>query len=109
MPVVRVEPSGALIEVGACESVAEAAWREGYTWPTKCWGQAECMACFVTVLDGEEHVLPPAEMESLAMQTLLPSRLQGPLTRLACQLRVSGEGVVVEKKGVRPPSPASHR
>lgn len=103
MALVRVEPCGAEIDVGASESVAEAAWRAGYTWPTKCWGQAECMVCFVRVLDGELHVVPPAESETAAMQTLLPRRLLGPLTRLACQLRVTGDGVVLEKKGVRHP------
>lgn len=111
MPKVRVEPSGVEVEVGPDESVAEAAWRQGYTWPTKCWGQAECMVCFVRILDGELQTEPPSEAELSAMRTRLPRRWRSPLTRLACQLRITGDGVVVEKKGVAPPgaTPAGAR
>jgi 2Fe-2S ferredoxin len=103
MAIVRVEPAGIDIDVGRGESVAEAAWREGYTWPTKCWGQADCMVCWVRILDGELHAEPPSGFELQAMRSRLPSKLRSPLTRLACQLRVNGDGLVVEKKGVRPP------
>jgi 2Fe-2S ferredoxin len=103
MAQVRVEPAGVEFDVKPGESVAEAAWRLGYTWPTKCWGQAECMVCFVRVTGGEVHAEPPGDAELLAMRTLLPRRLRGPLTRLACRLQVKGDGLVVEKKGVLPP------
>jgi 2Fe-2S ferredoxin len=105
MTIVRVEPSGFEFDVRPGESVAEAAWRLGYRWPTSCWGQAECMLCFVTVTAGELHTQPPEDDELLAMQTRMPARARTPLTRLACRLRVNGPGVVVEKRGVRAPSP----
>ena len=103
MASVRVEPGGVEFEVAPGESVAEAAWNHGYTWPTKCWGQAECMVCWVRVLDGELDAEPPTEEELSAMRTRLPVKLRSPLTRLACRLRVSGDGLVLEKKGVRGP------
>ncbi len=103
MACVRVEPAGVEFDVKPGESVAEAAWRLGYTWPTKCWGQAECMVCFVRVIGGEVRAQPAGDAELLAMRTLLPRRLRGPLTRLACRLQVTGDGLVVEKKGVQPP------
>jgi len=53
MPVIHIEPGGIDLEVGPNESVAESAWRQGYTWPTRCWGQADCMVCWVRILDGE--------------------------------------------------------
>jgi 2Fe-2S ferredoxin len=106
MTTVRVEPSGVEIEVSDGESVAEAAWRLGATWPTKCWGQAECSICFVKVLEGELQTVPPGDEELDAMRALMPRRLRGPLTRLGCRLKVQGPGVVVEKKGVRA-APAS--
>jgi 2Fe-2S ferredoxin len=102
---VRVEPSGVEFDVQPGESVAEAAWRLGYTWPTTCWGQADCMVCFVRVLDGELQAAPASEDELFQMQTKMTRRLRSPLTRLACRLRVKGDGLVLEKKGVQPPGP----
>ncbi len=98
---VRIEPAGAELDVEAGETVLEAAWRLGYTWPTKCFGQAECMVCFVTVVDGELQTEPPGPHEVFQMETRLPPRTRGPLVRLACRLKVTGPGVVLEKKGVR--------
>ncbi len=98
---VRIEPGGLELDVEAGETVLEAAWRRGYTWPTKCFGQAECMACRVTVVDGELQTEPPGSHEAFQMRTRLPPRARGPLVRLACQLKVTGPGVVLAKKGVR--------
>jgi len=106
MAKVRVEPAGVELDVKAGESVAEAAWNLGYTWPTTCWGQAECMVCFVKVVDGELGTEPPDEDELLQMRTRLPVRLRSPLTRLACRLKINGAGVVLEKKGVQGPGAA---
>jgi len=103
MHTVRVEPRGLVVEVNQGESVAEAAWRLGFSWPTRCYGQAECMLCFVRVLDGELSTEPAGEEELLALRTRLPRRLRSPLVRLACRLKVTGDGVVVEKRGVRAP------
>lgn len=106
MPTVRILPSGVEFEVLAGESVAAAAWRQGVAWPTKCFGQAECMVCFVRMVDGELSTVPPADEELDAMRLLLPRRLRSPLTRLGCRLVLTGEGVVLEKKGVHRPETA---
>jgi 2Fe-2S ferredoxin len=103
-PVVRVEPSGAELDVELGETVAEAAWRLGYTWPTKCWGQADCMVCWTRILDGELSAVPLGEEEELAMRARLPPKLKSRFTRLGCRLLVSGDGLVLEKKGVQPSS-----
>ncbi|MGH3246637.1 MAG: hypothetical protein ACRDOI_10570, partial [Trebonia sp.] len=97
------------IDVRARESVAEAAWRLGYTWPTKCWGQLECTMCFARIAGGEEHIAPPGDDEVLAMRTRLPARLRSPLVRMGCRILVTGEGVVLEKKGVKPPTDTTIR
>jgi 2Fe-2S ferredoxin len=101
MPWVNVQPSGISFEVLPGESVAEAAWRQGYTWPTKCWGQAECMSCFTKVVDGELSAVPPVDYELDAMRLLMADRVRGPMVRLACQLKVKKDGLVLEKQGVR--------
>ena len=103
MTLVRIEGSDVEIDVRPNESVAEAAWRQGYTWPTKCWGQMECMQCFVRVKDGEVNIVPAEEDEMFAMRTLFPPRLRSRMVRLGCRLQVSGPGVVLEKKSVRAP------
>lgn len=100
---VSIRPAGLTIEVGPGETLAESAWRQGYHWPTTCWGQAECMVCAVVVVDGELCTEPADDDEEEAMRLRLSPRLRGPETRLACRLRFVRDGAVVEKKGVRPP------
>ena len=93
MTVVRVEPSGFEFDVRPGESVAEAAWRLGYSWPTTCWGQAECMLCFVRVTAGELHTEPPDDDELLQMQTRMPAALED-----------SGDQARLQAEGQRPRS-----
>jgi 2Fe-2S ferredoxin len=102
--IVRVEPLGADIEVLPGEALAEAAWRLGYWWPTTCWGQADCMLCRVVVTGGDDLVVPADDEEQEAMRVRLPSSARRPGVRLACRLRVTDDGVTVEKSGVRPPT-----
>jgi ferredoxin, 2Fe-2S len=103
MATVSVEPGGLCIEVEPGETLAESAWRQGYRWPTTCWGKAECMVCAVVVVDGEGSTVPADDEEQDAIELRLSRHLRRPTSRLACRLRVTADGAVVEKKGVRPP------
>ena len=109
MVLVRIEPSGLRLEVPDGESVAEAAWRQGYHWPTTCWGQADCMVCRVEVIEGADAVRDARPEEVGAVRRKLPPSLRRPGTRLACRLEVTGIGVVLRKEGVRPPTPRGAR
>lgn len=103
-PVVRVRPLEVDIEVEPGETLIEAAWREGYFWPTVCYGQAECTACHVVVLAGAEHVSDIGPDEEKALELLRSSGLRNlDGRRLACRLEVHGP-VTVEKRGVRLPN-----
>ena len=104
---VTVQPGDLVIRVRRGESLAESAWRQGYRWPTTCWGQAECMVCAVRVVGGEAAAVPADEAELEAIRYRMSRSLQHPQTRLACRLEVRGTGVVVEKKGVRAPETRS--
>ncbi len=98
----RVEPSGITFEVRSDETLIEAAWRHGYTWPTVCAGKGTCRTCFVLVVDGSEALGPlgPLEHEGIeALRGVAPEPLE--LVRLACQLRVTGARAVVSKVGVQ--------
>jgi len=106
MPLVTIEPGALTLEVRADESLAQAAWRQGYHWPTTCWGEMACMVCAVQVVGGEASVLPATLEEESAISERMPQFRRTPNTRLACQLFVCGDGVVVEKAGVRPPPEA---
>lgn len=106
MPWVTVQPSGERFEVSEGESVAEAAWRQDYVWPTKCWGQLECMSCFTTIVDGELNAEPPSEDELDAIRLRLsPKYSNDPRVRLGCQLKCTGSGLVLEKRGFRSARP----
>lgn len=103
---VTVQPAGITLEVRDGESVAEAAWRQGYVWPTQCWGQADCVTCFTKIVDGELCALPPGELERDAIRLKMSSRMRtNSLVRLACQLKITGEDLVVEKVGFRAVGP----
>ena len=99
--VVRVEPSGASIEVRPGETLMAAAERQGYHWPTICHGQAACTACSIVLGHDPEAYEPagPLEREGLA---LLEGRsyYEGKVVRLACQAKVVSS-TVVTKRGVR--------
>ena len=96
---VTVLPRGAVVTVEAGQSVYEAAVQQGLRWPTMCEGLGTCHLCFMSVVEGAEHVNPvePYEAEGLAE---LVDTDEGQL-RLACQTRPTGD-IVVVKRGVRP-------
>jgi ferredoxin, 2Fe-2S len=103
MPVVTIVPGDLQIEVAVGETLAQAAWRQGFHWPTTCWGEMECTVCATVVIGGEAAVEPASAEEEAAIRDRMPRFRQKPGTRLACQLVVLSDGLVVEKEGVRPP------
>jgi ferredoxin, 2Fe-2S len=90
---VRVEPAGIDIEVRPGETLFDAAWREGYEWPTVCMGQMLCTACHVIVCRGAENTLPIVQKDEHSAIRRVSRRLyagQIDGVRLACQLEVRG-------------------
>jgi 2Fe-2S ferredoxin len=82
------------------ETLFDAAWRQGYDWPTVCVGQMRCTACHVIVKQGIEHVKPVVErQEASAIKRLAQRIYKGDEAgvRLACQLNITGS-VVVEQR-----------
>jgi ferredoxin len=94
---VRVEPSGHEIIVGAEESLLAAAIRQGYRWPTLCNGAGECTICFVKMLGGTTNVAPAKRAER---ERLDECGRSDPDVRLACQLEIRGP-ITVLKRGLR--------
>jgi 2Fe-2S ferredoxin len=104
MPLVTIVPGDLTLEVALGETLARAAWRQGYHWPTTCWGEMQCMVCATLVLSGADATIPATQEEEAAIGERMARFAQKPGTRLACQLCITGAGVVVEKVGVRSPS-----
>jgi 2Fe-2S ferredoxin len=106
--VVEVQPLGVRIRVAEAETVFEAAWRNGYSWPTRCYGQALCTFCCLEVERGASHALPPEKEEQLVIDRIRRVRASEPAGpgrpayvpyRLACRMKINGD-VVVKKDGV---------
>jgi 2Fe-2S ferredoxin len=78
-----------------------AAEQQGFFWPTICHGQAECQTCFFEVIDGEDQLEEPNDLETRALaQFSGRSWYEGKIVRLACQARVHGD-MTIHKPGVR--------
>jgi 2Fe-2S ferredoxin len=99
--VVHVLPLAAQIEVLAGETLFEAAARLGFSWPTRCFGQAQCTLCALTVEEGADNTLAPDTEEQAVIRRVQSIRGNGSY-RLACRLQVKGS-VVVRKEGVTKP------
>lgn len=97
---VRVEPAGLEFDVGASETMMQAALRHGYQWPTVCGGEGQCRACFVEVLAGHDCLCAVGRVEAEGIRILAASGEDPDVVRLACQARVRG-AVTVRKHGVR--------
>ena len=97
-----VHPAELSFNVREGESIMSAAVRHGYQWPNTCGGHGECSLCVFTVDRGEEALSAVSHAEEELLIRVRRTTLHRDRTfRLACQARVSGEGVVVFKKGVR--------
>ena len=99
---IRIEPSGIEVLARQGESVMAAARRHGLEWPTVCGGNGTCRTCYLIVVRGDEHLLPPGPGEQEAITEIGRSfGRRDERIRLACQATVTGD-VVVSKYGVRP-------
>ena len=100
---VSVEPNIGNIEIRHGETVMGGAERLGFRWPTVCGGLGQCRVCVMEVVVGESSLSPPDNREQQAILSTFGSHLRrGRPLRQACQAKVTGEGVGVFKRGVRP-------
>ncbi len=81
------------IPINQDQTILEAALNAGISHFHACGGKAKCSTCRVLVLEGEEHISRPTKKEAR-----LTSILKLPATvRLACQVKVEGGVVKVER------------
>lgn len=97
-PRVSVEPAGVVVEVREGETLFDAAYREGYDWPTVCAGQGTCSRCHVRVLEGADRLTPVAAPEpeqrviKRVAQRNYDNKTDG--IRLACQIGFTDDATV---------------
>ena len=103
MPKVHVLPLDVTIDVPEGETIMAAAQNEGYYWPTTCGGEGRCTTCTCVVLRGMEHLSPRGRSEERVLAEERGASILERPVRLACQARVQGGDVEVEKPGVRLP------
>lgn len=98
----RVEPAGVDIEVRSGETLIQAAWRAGYSWPTLCYAMGRCTACQCEVLDGLHVLSDRTEAESALLSSLdrRVRRANPRRVRLACQVTATAD-IRVRKPGVK--------
>jgi ferredoxin len=99
VPEVIIQPKGIEIDVEEGETIFDAARRLGYRWPTVCGGIGDCSTCFMTVIEGAEHLSAITRYEQEGIDRLDIAENKEAV-RLACQAKVT-DTVVVNKRGVR--------
>jgi ferredoxin, 2Fe-2S len=98
---IEVEPARVAFDIHADETIIQAAWRNGYTWPTICGGVGTCKTCVFQILSGAENLSPIEPWEASGLRSIadsLPNHGEG--SRLACQTRVTAD-IRLRKIGVR--------
>lgn len=98
-PTITIEPQGFTLHPREGETIIQAAWREGYYWPTICEGEGRCGQCQFLAEDGADNLQPPDEAERKVLRWLERVGVAGPL-RLACRAVASGD-VRIRQEGVR--------
>jgi 2Fe-2S ferredoxin len=101
---VRVEPWGIDLEVVEGETLFDAAFRQGWRWPTNCYGQLRCTVCHMKVLEGSEHLSEDTPGERAIIERLLALAYRidpDAELRLACCARVIGAAVVEIRRPLR--------
>lgn len=97
-PRVSVEPAGVVVEVREGETLFDAAFREGYDWPTVCAGQGTCSRCHVRVLEGADRLTPAAvpEPEQRVIKRVAQRNYDNKTDgiRLACQIGFTDDATV---------------
>jgi ferredoxin len=93
MKTLTFEPINQTMAVPTESSLLQALLAKQIDVPMACGGKGMCATCHVYVKKGMDKVTPPTQRESRTLAIISGTDAR---SRLACQCRVLGEGVVVE-------------
>ena len=93
MAQVRLEPIGETVEVEAQSSLLSVLMHQDLDVLRECGGRGMCATCHIYVKAGMTSLSRVSRREMRTLEVITSCR---PNSRLACQTRVQGEGVIVE-------------
>ncbi len=91
--IVRLEPIAQDTEVQTNANILSALLAEDLHVLKECGGRGLCATCHVFIKQGMESVSPMGRREQRTLEVITTAKIN---SRLACQSRILGEGVVVE-------------
>lgn len=94
MKTFRIDTVGRAVDVATATTLASALLAQGNGRIKQvCGGKGMCATCHVRVLEGAESLTPMTKREKGTLAMITGA---GANSRLACQAKVSGEGVVID-------------
>ncbi|MGY2794025.1 ferredoxin [Thermostichus sp. MS-CIW-36] len=90
---VRLDPIAQVSEIATNSNLLSVLLQEELNVLKECGGRGLCATCHVYVKEGMESLSPVSKREQRTLEVITTCK---PNSRLACQARVLGEGVVVE-------------
>ncbi|TVQ48029.1 MAG: (2Fe-2S)-binding protein [Gloeocapsa sp. DLM2.Bin57] len=91
--IVKVEPLNEEVIINTNENLLSVLLKKDLNVLQECGARGMCSTCHVYVTEGEESLTPLNKREKRTLEVITTCRTN---SRLACQARVIGEGVVVE-------------
>ncbi|MBL8799114.1 MAG: (2Fe-2S)-binding protein [Planctomycetia bacterium] len=93
MKTLKFEPINETLQVATQSDLLEALLAKDLEVLTACGGKGLCSTCHVFIKQGADKLTPPTDREQRTLGMITGAN---PRSRLACQARVLGEGVVVQ-------------
>ena len=93
MTQVRLEPIGEIVEVEEHSTLLSVLMHQDLDVLRECGGRGMCATCHIYVKQGMESLSRISRREMRTLEVITSCR---PNSRLACQTRVQGQGIVVE-------------
>ena len=90
---VRLDPLGKETAIATSSNLLSVLLANDLEVAQECGGRGICATCHVHVTDGMDNVSPMSRREQRTLEVITSCRTD---SRLACQAKVMGEGVVVE-------------
>lgn len=91
--IVKLDPIGRETSVLTNDNLLSALLTDELKVLTECGGRGMCATCHIFIKEGMEHLSPMSRRERRTLGAITTCKLN---SRLACQSKVLGEGIVVE-------------
>lgn len=90
---IKLDPLGTETAIKTNNNVLSALLKNQLNVMHECGGRGMCATCHIYIKEGEKSLSPPSRREQRTLEVITSCK---PNSRLACQAKVVGQGVVVE-------------